>query len=138
MLRASIGTPIELQIASTHAVVHKDYSSGIPIQISVYDDRIVIWNPGDLPEHWTLEKLLGKHPSCPFNPLIANAFFRAGYIESWRGIEKIERECREHGIEPPVYDFGMAGLMLTFRANPRICGKTFRNRVGGLLQSLPQ
>jgi ATP-dependent DNA helicase RecG len=51
--------------------------------------------------------------------LIANAFFRAGYIESWgRGIQKIQRECREHGIEPPVYDFEMAGLLLTFRANP--------------------
>jgi len=108
-----------LREALLNAVVHKDYSSGIPIQISVYEDHIVLWNPGDLPEHWTLAKLLGKHPSCPFNPLIANAFFRAGYIESWgRGIEKIQRECREHGIEPPIYDFGMAGLMLTFHANP--------------------
>ena len=108
-----------LREALLNAVVHKDYSSGIPIQISVYDDRIVLWNPGGLPEHWTLKKLLGKHPSCPFNPLLANAFFRAGYIESWgRGIEKIHRECREHGIEPPVYDFDMAGLMLTFRADP--------------------
>ncbi len=108
-----------LREALLNAVVHKDYGSGIPIQISVYDDRIVLWNPGDLPENWTLAKLLGKHPSCPFNPLLANAFFRAGYIESWgRGIEKIQRDCREHGIEPPVYDFGMAGLLLTFRANP--------------------
>jgi ATP-dependent DNA helicase RecG len=108
-----------LREALLNAVVHKDYSRGIPIQISVYDDRIVLWNPGDLPESWTLAKLLGKHPSCPFNPLVANAFFRAGYIESWgRGIQKIQRECREHGIEPPLYDFGMAGLMLTFRANP--------------------
>lgn len=108
-----------LREALLNAVVHKDYSSGIPIQISVYDDRIVLWNPGGLPESWTLERLLGKHPSCPFNPLLANAFFRAGYIESWgRGVEKIHRECREHGIESPVYDFGMAGLMLTFRANP--------------------
>jgi Putative ATP-dependent DNA helicase recG C-terminal/Winged helix-turn-helix DNA-binding len=108
-----------LREALLNAVVHKDYSSGIPIQISVYDDRIVLWNSGDLPENWTLAKLLGKYPSCPFNPLIANAFFRAGYIESWgRGIQKIQRECREHGIEPPVYDFGMAGLLLTFRANP--------------------
>ncbi|MCK0507420.1 winged helix-turn-helix transcriptional regulator [Aromatoleum anaerobium] len=49
----------------------------------------------------------------------ANAFFRASYIESWgRGIEKISRECREHGIEAPIYDFSMSGLMLTFRANP--------------------
>jgi len=108
-----------LREAVLNAVVHKDYSSGIPIQISVYDDRIVLWNAGDLPDHWTLERLLGKHPSCPFNPLLANAFFHAGYIESWgRGIEKIDRECRAHGIEPPLYDFGMAGLMLTFRANP--------------------
>lgn len=51
--------------------------------------------------------------------MIANAFFRAGYIESWgRGIQKIQRECREHDIEPPVYDFEMAGLLLSFRANP--------------------
>jgi ATP-dependent DNA helicase RecG len=108
-----------LREALLNAVVHKDYSSGIPIQISVYDDRIVFWNAGSLPESWTLQRLLGKHPSCPFNPLLANAFFRAGYIESWgRGIEKMHRECREHGIEPPVYDFGMAGLLLTFRADP--------------------
>jgi len=81
---------------NTNAVVHKDYSSGIPIQISVYEDRIVFWNYGQLPEHWTLERLLGKHPSNPFNPLIANTFFRCGYIESWgRGIEKINRENNE-------------------------------------------
>ena len=69
--------------ALLNAVVHKDYSSGIPIQISVYDDKIVLWNSGQLPRDWTLERLLGKHPSAPYNPLIAGAFFRAGYIESW-------------------------------------------------------
>jgi ATP-dependent DNA helicase RecG len=73
-----------------------------------------------LPDDWTLEKLLGKHPSLPFNPLVANAFFRAGYIEAWgRGIEKIQRECREHDIPAPDFDHGMSGLMLTFHANPR-------------------
>jgi ATP-dependent DNA helicase RecG len=101
-------------------IVHKDYGSGIPIQISVYEHQIVVWNPGQLPQDWTLERLLGKHPSHPYNPLIANAFFRAGYIEAWgRGIETIHRECREHDIPPPVFDYGMSGLMLTFRANPQ-------------------
>ncbi len=120
-----------LREALLNAVVHKDYSSGIPIQISVYEDRIVFWNPGDLPDNWTLEKLLGKHPSCPFNPLLANAFFRAGYIESWgRGIQKILRECREHGIEPPLYDFSMAGLMLTFRSNPAHLAEAFPEQKG--------
>ena len=72
-----------------------------------------------MPENWTLKKLLGKHASEPFNPRIADAFFRAGYIEAWgRGIEKIYRECREHGIEPPVYEIEPTGMMVTFRANP--------------------
>lgn len=106
-----------LREALLNAIVHKDYGSGIPIQISVYDDKLVLWNPGALPDQWTLERLLGKHPSRPFNPLVANAFFRAGYIEAWgRGIQKIQRECREHGIAAPLYDFGMAGVMVTFRA----------------------
>ena len=109
---------LALREALLNAVVHKDYSSGIPIQISVYEDRIVLWSTGQLPQDWTLDRLLGKHPSAPYNPLIANAFFRAGYIESWgRGIEKIIRECREHDIAPPLYDYGMSGLMLTFLAN---------------------
>ena len=112
-----------------NAVVHKNYGSAIPIQISVYDDHIVFWNPGILPENWTLKKLLRKHHSEPFNPLIASAFFRAGYIEAWgRGIEKVENECRTHGIEPPVYEIEPTGVMVTFRANPahiQAAGKSF-------------
>ena len=92
----------------------------------------MLWNSGQLPENWTLEKLRGKHPSNPHNPLIANAFFRAGYIEVWgRGIEKIERECREHGIESPEYDYGMSGLMLTFRANPAQLARGLRTAPNG-------
>jgi len=35
-----------LREALLNAVVHKDYGSGIPIQISVYEHQIVVWNPG--------------------------------------------------------------------------------------------
>jgi ATP-dependent DNA helicase RecG len=106
-----------LREAILNAVVHKDYGSGIPVQISVYEDLFVIWNPGQLPEKWDMEKLLSKHPSQPYNPLLAAAFFRSGYIESWgRGIEKIYRECREHKNPAPIFDYDMSGLMLSFRA----------------------
>lgn len=38
---------------------------------------------------WTPETLMRRHRSKPYNPNIANAFFRAGYVEAWgRGIEK--------------------------------------------------
>lgn len=90
--------------ALLNAIAHKDYSSGIPIQISVYTNKIIFWNEGQLPENWTVDRLTEKHPSKPFNPDIANTLFRAGYIESWgRGTIKIINACKAHKIAPPVF-----------------------------------
>ncbi len=58
--------------ALLNAISHKDYTGGAPIQISVYDHKIIFWNEGQLPENWTVEDLEKKHPSKPFNPDIAN------------------------------------------------------------------
>ena len=69
--------------ALLNAVCHKQYQSGIPIQISVYEDRLYVANVGSLPEDWTLEKLMNKHTSKPYNPNIAYVFYLAGFIESW-------------------------------------------------------
>jgi ATP-dependent DNA helicase RecG len=52
-----------LREAVLNAIIHKDYSSGAPIQISVYQDKLMLWNPGELPLKWTVAKLKGKHPS---------------------------------------------------------------------------
>ncbi len=40
-----------------------DYASCTPIQIRIYDDRILIWNSGTLPDNWTVERLKTNHPS---------------------------------------------------------------------------
>ncbi|MDD6763661.1 MAG: ATP-binding protein [Clostridiales bacterium] len=100
-----------------NAVVHKDYTSGIPIQISVYDDKLYIANDGRLPETWTIEEFLGKHRSKPFNPLIAHVFYLAGYIESWgRGIEKIFEACEADGVYKPEYTIHPGDIMVKFYA----------------------
>ncbi len=70
-----------LREALLNALIHKDYSSSNPIQISVYGNWMMIYNNGELPENWTIETLTDKHTSEPANPDIAKAFFRAGYIE---------------------------------------------------------
>lgn len=64
--------------ALLNAIAHKDYSGLTPIQIRVYKDKIMIWNEGHLPENWTVSNLLKSHSSRPYNPDIANAFFRSG------------------------------------------------------------
>ena len=100
-----------LREALLNAVVHKDYASGATIQISVYDDKLMIWNPGQLPPDWTAEDLLAKHESKPFNPDVADAFFRAGMVESWgRGIELILGECRRVGVPAPELSFKRSGF----------------------------
>lgn len=102
-----------------NSVSHKDYAEQIPIQISVYPDRIVFWNPGSLPESWTVDNLLKKHPSRAFNPAIANAFFRCGEVEAWgRGIGKIVNGAIADKLLPPVFDTSFGGLMVTFYNSP--------------------
>jgi ATP-dependent DNA helicase RecG len=89
--------------ALLNAVVHKDYSSGIPIQIKVFQHKIVFWNSAVASSELTVEKLLLPHASHPHNPLVAGSFFRAGMIESWgRGIEKIHLACKQHGVAAPL------------------------------------
>lgn len=93
-----------LREALLNAVAHKDYTGPYPIQISVYPDKIMIWNYGKLPENWTVEDLLDKHSSQPRNPDIATAFFRSGYVESWgRGMDKMRNLCQEAKIPAPQF-----------------------------------
>lgn len=102
-----------------NSISHKDYAEQIPIQISVYPDRIVFWNPGSLPESWTVDSLLKKHPSRAFNPAIANAFFRCGEVEAWgRGIGKIVNGAIAEKLLPPIFDTSFGGLMVTFFNSP--------------------
>ncbi len=108
-----------LREAVLNAIIHKDYSSGTPIQISVYQDKLMFWNPGELPPDWTVAKLKGKHPSRPFNPDVANAFFRVGMIEVWgRGIERIIQACRAAGTPPPEFRYEQTGLWVEFAYLP--------------------
>ncbi|MEE4285870.1 MAG: RNA-binding domain-containing protein [Mariniphaga sp.] len=102
-----------------NSVAHKDYGSGIPVQISVYPDRIVFWNPGTLPDQMPLNKLFQKHSSIPFNPDVANALFRCGDIEAWgRGYSKILNSVLENKQLPPQIEY-LSGLMLTYFVDVR-------------------
>ena len=87
-----------------NALGHNNFAQGVPIQIRIEDDAMYISNSGILPKDWTTKTLMQRHRSNPFNPSIANVFYRAGYIEAWgRGIQKICESCRELGIPDPEY-----------------------------------
>ena len=100
-----------------NAIAHNCYMFGAPIQIRIEDEAMIISNRCILPEGWTVDTLMEPHDSVPYNPDIANVFYRAGYIERWgRGIETICDACRELGAELPVYELRGNGLRVRFAA----------------------
>lgn len=104
-----------------NAIVHKDYSSCNPIQISVYEDKIYIWNDGEMPPNLdSTDKLFMKHSSKPYNPKLANVFFKSGIIEAWgRGFEKIREACALYDGPLPEYEINEAGIMVLCKACDR-------------------
>ena len=94
-----------------NAIMHKDYGKPVPIQISVYEDRIYLWNPGELPEAVREARLYGKHVSYPSNPSIADAFFKTGMVECWgRGFDKVRAACEASGCPLPEDDGRSGGV----------------------------
>ena len=101
-----------------NALIHQDFSVGVPVQISVYKDKLYISNDCVFPANWTADTLMQKHRQLPHNPDIANTFFRAGFIESQgRGIEKNCRLCKEYGISESEYTVHPNDIMMMFKAN---------------------
>lgn len=100
--------------AILNSIVHKDYTDST-IQMSVYDDKIILWNPGRLSEGLSIKNLKGKHPSKARNKNIAEIFFKAGYIEIWgRGIEKMMSAMRDYGMPEPIFEENSGGFQVTF------------------------
>lgn len=105
-----------LREALLNACINKDYADTSPIQIRVTDHMLQIVNGGILPEGWTIDTLLSSHRSIPYNPDIANTFFRAGEIEAWgRGIERIVKGCENDGFSTVEFRYDSCGLWTTFK-----------------------
>ena len=102
--------------AVLNALVHSCYASGIPMQIRVYEDKLYISNSSFGMEGWTMERYVAQHRSEPFNPAIAGAFFRAGFIEAWgRGIEKICHACSDTSLPQPGFEGRATSFLVTFQ-----------------------
>ena len=94
-----------LREAIINALIHRNYIGASSIQIRVYSDRLVIMNEGKLPPEVPVEKLKTEHLSKPRNTLLADIFYKAGFIESWRrGTIKIMEKCQEQGLPEPDFE----------------------------------
>jgi ATP-dependent DNA helicase RecG len=105
MLRVGVPdyAPAALREAAANALIHRDYTRLGAVHVQWHGDRIEIGNPGGFPEGVRLDNLLVTQPR-PRNPLLADAFKRAGVVErTARGIDTIYFEQLRNGRPAPSY-----------------------------------
>jgi len=124
--------PDAIREAIVNAVAHRDYESPSKVQVRVFDDCIEIWNPGRLPEGWTIDRLKQKHESIPKNPLLFKQLFWVKYVEDVGGgtIDMIQA-CRAWGIPEPEFEDTGSAIVITFRKSiltPKVLEKFGLNR----------
>jgi ATP-dependent DNA helicase RecG len=87
-----------------NALIHRDFTRLGAVHLQWHEDRIEISNPGGFPEGVRLDNLLVTQPR-PRNPLLADAFKRAGIVErTARGIDTIYYEQLRNGRPAPSYE----------------------------------
>ena len=93
-----------LREALANGLIHRDYQRLGAVHFQWHLDRIEITSPGGFPEGVRLDNLLVTAPR-PRNPLLADAFKRAGIVErTARGIDTIFYEQLRNGRPAPSYD----------------------------------
>ncbi len=93
-----------LREALANALIHRDYLRLGAVHFQWHRDFIEITNPGGFPEGVRLDNLLVTAPR-PRNPLLADAFKRAGIVErTARGIDTIFYEQLRNGRPAPSYE----------------------------------
>lgn len=100
--------PDVVREAIVNAIAHRDYTTAGAVQVSVFADRVEVWNPGVLLPPLTLESLRQPHGSIARNPRICEALFLGHYIEKYgTGTLMMIRESLAHALPEP--DFAQRG-----------------------------
>lgn len=96
-----------LREAVLNALVHRDYSihtENMPIQLTMYADRVEIRNPGGLYGRLTVDRL-GEMQSDTRNPFLVTAMEAMGQTENrYSGIPRIRLAMQEAGLPQPVFE----------------------------------
>ena len=96
--------PDAFREALANAMTHRDYTQLGAIHVQWKEDGIRVDSPGGLPEGVRLDNLLVTPPR-PRNPLLADAFKRAGIVErTGRGVDLIFYGQLRYGRPVPRYE----------------------------------
>lgn len=100
-----------------NAVTHRSYNlHGDDIRIIMYNDRIVIHSPGNLPSIVTVDNI--RHTHYSKNPYIASALVEFGWVREFgEGVNRMYERMEEYFLEDPEYKANDSFTELTLRNN---------------------
>ncbi len=102
-----------------NALIHRDYSvhaQGMPVQVELFADRLVVTSPGGLYGRLTVDTL-GKVQPDTRNPVIATAMETLHETENrYSGIPTVRRLMREAGLPEPEFESVRGEFKVTLRS----------------------
>ncbi len=100
-----------------NAVAHRDYAAPDGgIIMSVYADRVELWNSGSLPEGISASDLRTMSVSRPHNPDMAHVLLIRGYMERvGSGIQRILGAFKQAKLPEPEWRETGGGIMVILR-----------------------
>jgi len=137
--------PLATREALANAICHRDYAiAGGSVGIALYDTHLEIINPGTFHFDITPQKLVFPHESKPWNPIIANVFYRAGIIEKWgMGTLNIVDQCKKNRNPSPRWEVRTQSVVALFfpsslvKARPESRPESIESRVIRFLEKGP-
>lgn len=115
-----------------NAIVHRDYSSPVDVQIKIFDNRISIYNPGKLYGQLTIEELhTDQYQSQTRNKLIAEAFYLTKDIEKYgSGYIRVRKEIKDYPTMQFDYKEIANGFLTELSYQEQKISTTTKEKVG--------
>lgn len=120
---------LALREALINSICHRDYTVfNTTLMLAIYDDRLELWNAGELPKQLNIENLKNPHGSYPRNKNIANVFYKRGWIETWgTGTTRMIDFCRNNKTPEPEFNQYSGGFSITFPFNEPMHSEAQKN-----------
>ena len=108
-----------LREAVVNALCHREYQTiGGSVGLAIFDDRVEVSNIGHIPDRLDVSNPQEMTLSIPYNPLIAKGFYYRQMFENWgRGIRLMVDECKDAGLQTPVFISSEYQVIAIFQRN---------------------
>lgn len=101
-----------LREAICNCFCHRDYSLSGDIKVEYYDDRVMIFSPGSLPNGLTVEDIKDGM-TAKRNQILVDALDKADFIENYAsGVRRIFKDYEDYD-KKPEYKISDNGVILT-------------------------